>query len=429
MTGHTTIMSSAQHRPARRHPALSVAPVRDATSTHPLLDLQRTVGNRGVVALLRRNRQVVQRSLLDDRVAEADRKNLRVLTSEGVSAMDADAIKAAFTGKDRTSIPAQQVTIDPGIPAKVRPGLESLAGDMFSASSFTWNTITHVALDLRPFGGPNAVFRFTAVQRTAAPRTEVLIEQVGTRSAPLDAKGIKAQEARFQRFDFKFGTDFGSTQSQNDLYTALARVPDAVLERVRGVTFSRRLATAGDRNEAGHYDPNTHTITLFGSSQTDLFNSVDAGASSHFTFVITHEVSHAVDFQRFTEARRKRDDLAAQLKQARLDARRVDPNEPVDLRGEGRAPSRNADRIRQLEQDLNRAQTEFDAAAAGLNTGASQHSKSRAYADAKGRAISTYGGTDVVENFAESMSLFILDPDLLKSIRPQAFAYFQRNWG
>jgi hypothetical protein len=33
-----------------------------------------------------------------------------------------------------------------------------------------------------------------------------------------------------------------------------------------------------------------------------------------------------------------------------------------------------------------------------------------------------------VENFAEDFALFVLDPDLLKSLRPQAHAYFAREF-
>jgi hypothetical protein len=161
-----------------------------------------------------------------------------------------------------------------------------------------------------------------------------------------------------------------------------------------------------------------------------MVNSVDAGAATHFTFVVSHEVSHAVDFQAYTEARIKRDALAKELKEARLDERRVDPSTAgIDGSGDAEKKRLQRDKIRQLEHDLDKAEAAFAKAAAGLENGKAQHSHSAAYAEAKGPAISKYGGTDVVENFAESLSIYVLDPDLLKSLRPKAYDYFKRTFG
>jgi hypothetical protein len=42
-----------------------------------------------------------------------------------------------------------------------------------------------------------------------------------------------------------------------------------------------------------------------------------------------------------------------------------------------------------------------------------------------GRPITTYGGRDAEENFAECFSYFILRPELLRTLRPHVFAYFE----
>ena len=398
-------------------------------SPHQVVHLQREHGNHAVVGLLASPSAGVQRSALDDNTTPEDRNNLRLLTTESVRSFTPKELKDAFAGKDKTEPPAESVVFDSTIDAKLHRGLRTVAGDMISTKSFTVNTVTNLALDLKPYGGVNGVYRFSLIQRKTAPKTQLIIEQVASRpAAKLDKKGLKAQELRFQKFGLQLGTDFAGAEAQEQLYTALSRVPDSILTRIRGVTFSRKLQSLGDKGEPGHYDPETNTIEFYGDSLQSLANSTDAGAASFFTTVMAHEIGHAVDFEAYTAARLKRDDLAKQLADAKQASRRPDPNaNPLDDRATVAKEKADRDKIKKLSDALNKAAEEFYQLSINLKTAKSkQKSRGGDFQQAQGKPISGYGKTSVVENFADSLSLYILDPDLLKSLRPKAHEYFRK---
>jgi hypothetical protein len=58
--------------------------------------------------------------------------------------------------------------------------------------------------------------------------------------------------------------------------------------------------------------------------------------------------------------------------------------------------------------------------------GVAAHSKE--FKDTQGKAISDRGEAGIEENFAELAAMYILDPDLLRSLRPQAFKYFSEKF-
>ena len=333
----------------------------DWLSPDQVVHLQREHGNKAIIGLLGTSSTRVQRSALDANTTPADRNNLRLLTTESVRSFSAKELSEAFTGKDKTEPPVDSVIFDPAIDAKLQRGLLTVAGDMVNTKNFTFNTVTNMPLDLRPFGGVNGVYRFTLLQRKTAPQTRLIIEQVASGpAAKLDKKGIKAQESRFQKFGLQLGTDFASAEAQEQLYTALSRVPDSILSRIRGVTFSRKLRSVGEQGEPGHYDPETHTIEVYGDSLQTIANSTDAGAASFFTAVIAHEIGHATDFEAYTAARLKRDALAKQLADAKQDARRVDPDaNALDDRAAAAKTRADREKITKLSDDLNKAAEEF----------------------------------------------------------------------
>jgi hypothetical protein len=423
-------------RPAAVMPTAGLVQGRPAQlSPHQVVHLQRQHGNQAVVGLLRGPSPRVQRSALDDNTTPVDRNNLRLLTSERVRSFTPKELKEAFTGKDTTEPPADSVIFGSTIDAKLQRGLRTVAGDMVNTKTFTFNTVTNMALDLLPFGGVNGVYRFSLIQRKTAtktaPQTQLIIEQVSS-VAPtkLDKKGMKAQEVRFQKFGLQLGTDFAGAEAQEQLYTALARVPDSVLTRIRGVTFSRKLQSVGERGEPGHYDPETHTIEVYSDSLQKLANSTDAGAASFFTMVMAHEIGHAADYEAYTAARLKRDALANELGDAEQAARRVDPNaNGLDDRASAAKEKADREKIKKLKGELNTAAEEFYKLSVALETAKSaQKSRGKDFQKAQGNPISDYGKTSVVENFADAMSLYILDPDLLKSLRPKAHEYFTKNF-
>jgi len=400
-------------------------------TTDRVIALQRQYGNQFVLGLLHPPVTSLQRdtgSALDKSSTAAERKELTVLR-DGVASLSADELKEAFKGKDKVAVPADDVRFGVEIDAKLHQGLQNVAGNIFSEKGFTFDTVTNLPLDLTPFGGANGVYRFSLILRKTAPKRRLIIEQVSSKPpAQLSKQDLEAERKRFQKFDFRLGTDFEGEEAQKLLYTALARVPDSVLAHVRGLTFSRHLQDAGEKGEPGHYDPNTHTIQLFGGALTKLGNSADAGGADWFTFVVTHEIGHATDFESFTDTRRKRDELAQRLKDAQLEARRADPNAGIGKDADAAQKAKD-DKVKQLQTELNAAQAAFDTAVQGLDLAkGGARSQSQAFKDAEGKPLTSYGATANVENFAEDFALFVLDPELLKSLRPQAHAYFSKNF-
>ena len=371
--------------------------------------------------------RVVQRqpSALEQSTSQAERGNLRVLTLEHVKKLSPEDVEKEFKEKPG-KIPVDEVKFGPGIADGIKEGLKSLAAEFFNENNFTYNTVTNVPLNLEKVGGVNGVYRFTLIERTSKPKRQLIIEQVSI-SPPADPSKIDVDKAtkRFEKFEFTLGTGFGGDAQKKLLFAALARVPDSILNRIKGVKFELSSAATGDRDEAGHYDPNTHTITMFQDSLKKFMNSTDASGSDFFTHVLAHEVGHALDFESFTRARVKRDTLRSQLKDAQTEARRTAPD-ISDPNAQAAKQKKDKELITRLETALTQAESDF---AQILKTQDVQkgggYSQSTQFGTAGGKGISAHakkGGN--VENFPELLTLFILDPDLLKSLRPDAYKYF-----
>lgn len=444
MKRQTKIRLPAELRPLQPTPHITrqttetdsppvVRQIDPTTSLTPaqVMHLQHERGNQFVLGLLRgQPAQTLQRapgSALDAQTTQAERKELRVLTAENVTSFTPRELKAKFSDKAKAGSMFDDVQYDSNIKDSLKVGLQVLAAEIYNQSSFHENTLTNIPLDLTPFGGVNGVYRFSLIGRKTPPKTRLIIEQVSsTPPTQLNSKQATAQEARFQQFGFQFGTGFTGTATRNQLFTALSRVPDAVLEHARGVTFSlSTMNPTGANGEPGHYDPNTHAIEFFANALNTMSNSADGAGTSRFIFAVMHELGHAMDFEAFSKAKRKVAELTQQLKDAQLEAKRatVDVNAPIGKENQKADEKSKADKakIDKLKQDLNTAQ------AALQQIGTSKRSDSTEFKNTQGKAISNYGATAPVENYAELFSIFVLDPDLLKSTRPEAFEYFSRT--
>jgi len=373
---------------------------------------------------------VVQRapSTLESSASASERQNIRVLRSELIAVMPPDEIKELMTDKGADSVPADKVTFSPEIGEKIQRGLQKVAARIFNQQGFTYNTVTNLPMNLRPYGGVNGVYRFTLAQHQKNSKSELIIEQVSdTPPSDWQRTDLASQEKRFESFGFKLGIGFDSDEMKKHLFAALARVPDKILVRVHGLTFNKHMADKGSDNEPAHYDPNTHSIGLYGKAIVESMNRQDdAGAADWFTAVVTHEVGHALDDESYINARMKRDAIVEQLKAAKLKARqlKVDVNAPIpDEKAEADKEKNERHELQRLEDELAKAESEFD------KTAVEGRSKSKEFTKARGKAISSYGekGKDL-EDFAELFSVFVLDPKLLKSLRPDAFEYFSKTY-
>lgn len=372
---------------------------------------------------------VVQRapSTLESSTSASERQSVRVLRSELIAVMPPDEIKELMTDKGADSVPADKVTFSPEIAEKVQRGLQKVAARIFNQQEFTYNTVTNLPMNLRPYGGVNGVYRFTLAQHQKNSKSELIIEQVSdTPPADWQRTDLGSQEKRFESFGFKLGIGFDSDEVKKHLFASLARVPDKILMRVRGLTFNKHMTDLGSESEPAHYDPNTHSIDLYGRAIVESMNRQDdAGGADWFTAVVTHELGHALDDESYTNARIKRDALVEQLKAAKLKARqlKVDVNAPIpDEKADADREKNERHEMQRLEDELARAESEFN------KVTEQGRSKSKEFTKSRGKAISSYGekGKDL-EDFAELFSVFVLDPKLLKSLRPDAFEYFSKT--
>ncbi len=185
---------------------------------------------------------IVQRSgdsALDENTNAAERKNLQILTMEKVPSISPKELKDLFKSGDKVSAPVDDVISGPGIDKKLEAGLKNVAGKIFNDEGFRFNSATHLPLNLKRFGGVNGVYRFVLLERKTKPKRQLIIELVSS-DPPSDSTKIDvaAHEKRMEKFGFKLGTGFGGTDIKKQLFAALARVPDPILERMRGVTFA-----------------------------------------------------------------------------------------------------------------------------------------------------------------------------------------------
>ena len=402
-----------------------------------ILELQAGFGNRAVVQHLRASGPgaapaVAQRSALDDTLSPADRGKIQVLTVEHVNSLSTAEIKARMVDEAVPKPPVDEVKFGAEVGEKVKRGLTHLAIE-FGGNELRVNSIVNVALDLAAFGGVNGEYRFSRVTRKTKPKRLLIIDQVSAKPPPGPASvDTGKEEKRFAKFGFSLGGGFAGDDDKKQLLVALARVPDSVLQHVQGVTFERKLEAAGERGEPGHYDPNTHTITLFGAAKQATMGGADAGVADFFTFAISHEIGHAADFEPFALARKKRDRLARELAEAKKRGRQVtiDPNAGLDAPGKADDKAK-ADRaeIARLTDELQKADTELSKVRPDPDKAGGSHSQSAKFGAAKGEPISSHAkGGGKVEDFAELFALYILDPQLLKSLRPDKFKYFAETF-
>jgi len=154
-------------------------------------------------------------------------------------------------------------------------------------------------------------------------------------------------------------------------------------------------------------------------------NGPSAKGADFFTHVVLHELGHAVDVDAYTSARLRVEELKKQIADAsKPKPVTIDPNAPLGSES-GSDAKKEKEQLDQLKRQLKQAQAVLDKVeqSVDLEKGGVR-SQSKEFVKAKGKAISEYGGKTNMEDFAELFSIFVQDPDLLKSLRPDAFKYF-----
>lgn len=242
---------------------------------------------------------------------------------------------------------------------------------------------------------PNANFRFTSTQFDATgPRTarvqnvQLLVEKLGNFTATASTETAAQRRQRFEttyqitnalpvRNDPLGDPPETMTDSQFDqVLEGLDRVPSGLLSRVTGIPIHRIDSARGPHNEVAEYKQTRAAGSTTWERRIVVYNDFFGMNADQRAFTMTHEIGHALDFR---------------------------PNEGSGGSG---GPSASATTGR----GSFRAAVTLDG---GLSKG-----------------VSTYASTatDFDEYYAEAFALYQSQPDTLKALRPNVFAYFKLQY-
>jgi hypothetical protein len=353
-----------------------------------------------------------------------------------------------------------------------RPGLERIGKHMIAESNLPQNTTLNLAI--QELG---RIYRFTRFDHPgAAGATElVLIEEVGPIPATAEVTeagwnvnqprpgSIPAGSFKIRTFDFKRDQDWRDDE-WDLVFAALTSFPDSVLKEVAGVTFKRRpcqeqfiqnglciprQARTGDV-EAGERkggDVNDESITLF--DEAFATSPSRYGTSTLLVSVLAHEVGHQVDLHPLDVALDTYNKGTDQA-QAELDKALAEPEPPakgkkkpkkgekskadlaLEKYGADKAALKDAlDKSRSLsgvgwqDDGTTRSMTDAPASVDGdFMKAAALDGLALTNERVTSGSITEYGRRSITEQFAELFSVYLTDPKLLQTIRPNIYAYF-----
>jgi hypothetical protein len=306
------------------------------------------------------------------------------------------------------------------------------AGIKDAATKKTFGSGLHAFEVIRWDGGKKLQLRMTYLREI-------------TEATPKEsAAKIKTGKSKFATGSFSFKTPTAAekkqgykdwTESEKDLvHMAVSRVPDTILshKHVKGIDFYR-LPTAG--KYSARYDQTKHRmevadstfqvteagVTTTMSSPADVYkqsSGIAGDAAAGFTslteFTIIHEISHALDwgpirpqvadlvaaYERYKAAKTKADQTSAEKDLAKAVAAF---SGKTTLSGSTFKESGGT-----VAEENPAAETDFEKAVAGKT------------------ASTPYAATDAGEAFAEGLALYIVNPGLLKTYRPDLHAYFAK---
>jgi hypothetical protein len=444
---------------------------RQATPADSVLRLQQAAGNRALGRLVRQ----VARRTLDDEAKDARPRGLKVNTVFTKFQADYKPFEGTTISDDINVIFGSGIKDDRAF----RGGLQSIAMDNLTAMEKDKpklvsldDEVQEIYIDFgqdfpadddaKTFATENGLWRFTYVKLSKPPKGskathDLLIEQVskGPRasSTPGSADVRKRREDRFTALGFTFtasgvasaeatqdpkiaadekkyterlragveddkkalasakGAQAAALQKQIDKHQkelddrtprttafspaekdvvlrAVELTDDAFAKKLAGLTFAR-IGRGAPSNEAADYSSDRHAIRCF----DDAFRQGPvwyANGSENVRGVL-HEIGHAIDYAQ----------------------RRAAHGLSIDA----------------ADDNSRKAAEDAEKSAHLLSGGDDANSAYQAAVKADGGAITAYGETKrpdgPVEDYGDAYSLYTADPDLLKSLRPHVFAYFE----
>jgi Domain of unknown function (DUF4157) len=230
--------------------------------------------------------------------------------------------------------------------------------------------LVHVEnLDLTPWKGPNTSYRFscTGSDTGGKIKVKILIEALDLPAKSMADAAARpgVEKSKADPYGLRRDPSVSDDQWQKVL-GSLGRFQESMIMRIRDVTFETSTQQAGPKGEMAQY------LAVFKDGKWTkkiiLFQQLNGVKDADFAFTIAHEIGHAVD------------EAPAEL--------------PTGLSAQGNEHN--------LPKFLEAAKKD----------------------GGRAKAITKYGSTDDSEFFAECMAMFIQQPDTLKTLRPNIFAFF-----
>ena len=441
---------------ARHDPA---SPRSRALLAHELAHVvqQRAAGS--VATVQRKNGAPVAPATTLAGLPEADRKRIQAVTTTQVT-VPGLAEKFATTGTTVTLPLAAGATVafDASVDAALHHGLANVAGSLSSGvelapAPLPPNSTLTLELDVGGTVG-KGLYRFTyhappTAGKTPAPAQRIIVEALGKASAPAGTKAPAPPKAgetaapdpvadKIKRYSLSHSYTGAELDA---LRAALAQVPDAHLAVVSGLTFRRAAVSPTDPKAGGDYSPKTHTVTMYDKAFTasqNRYPGAGAVASDEATRAIVHEIGHAIDLTAMRKAGVEKDKADAAV--GDLPKRFPDPKNAEGYAWDNPEQKKEIDAVLKAQKDADAGVLSARSRSGSrtikkpdgtfedqIGTAAKGNAFREAAVKDGGKAVSAYGDTDWQEAYAEAYSLYVTSPDTLKALRPNVFAYLDKN--
>lgn len=330
-------------------------------------------------------------------------------------------------------------------------GLTKVAA-FFINSGIALNSTFTIPVDLGALGDYDA-FRFTYIEHQPKAGTatkEVIVERLGSLGLKRLSPSQKAKNAeKFEAHKFVLQGTWNPKEA-NRLQAAIQKIPDNLLSPLDGMIFMRRgekkrAATAEGKDAQGVQQPQKitaadyhfedegakiiHKIVVydaaFENADTSRYGLPGESVSDDLTQIIIHEIGHGLDQLPLSKAWGKRQETQAAFTEAK-EKGAPDVAEKQEARREALVGSYAARSASGYFFAVNK-ETQMEKAVEGPIEPGNNEFRLAAQKDG-GIRISNYSAESWAEFFAESFSLYILDPGTLKRLRKNVYEYFEKNF-
>jgi hypothetical protein len=270
-----------------------------------------------------------------------------------------------------------------------------------------------ISVQVAPIG---MIVRFSRIAHEKPVRDVLLVEQLGP--IPAAAPAATTGTTKFVTKKYSFDATLSDAGEQNAVRQAVEAVPDSALRE--NLVFARGSGATSPKGEAGLYEPLTMTVRLWDTAFAASVTS--SGPTAEVTRSIVHELGHAIDRKPLDDAFAANKSAPSADNERKILAART----MSGLRAQKSGTNFTEDEV---VRDLTVA---FRAAAVkdGVKVDTTNPPRTTAVGTTATLAGSPtdYADTGWVELFAESFSLFVTDPNLLRSIRPNISAFMAKSF-